>query len=301
VYVATWRSPRPAVTSGHQRTLSDSYAHIRPADWGSRGRGFKSRQPDTASPTTKTPGQRQYRRISMRECPRIVHEFWWTVVDTMLVVVKGSVRPPRNPAGTWAYRIDVPAKEGQARRQVQMAGFGTQAEARAGLAAAIDEYELDLPVRRAPDTVGGFLSDRWLRGVRREVAESALTNYATLMNAYVVDRIGDVHLTHLTTTQVNQLYVDLLAGGAVDGRPLSPTSVLQVHRTLRRALNDAVRWGLVDRNVAVDAKVPKPAGRTFTVWTPEQSASFLASVVDDRLYVLWVLALHTGMSNWLRP
>ena len=89
--------------------------------------------------------------------------------------------------------------------------------------------------------------------------------------------------------------MDLLAGGAVGGGQLSPTSVLQVHRTLRRALNDAVRWGLVDRNVAVDAKVPKPAERTFTVWTPEQSAWFLVSVADDRLYVLWLLALHTGM------
>ena len=104
-------------------------------------------------------------------------------MDTIVGRVKGSVRPPRNPGGSWAYRIDVPAGEGQARRQIQMAGFATEAEARTALAAVIEEYELDHPVRRAPDTVGGFLSDRWLRGVRREVAESALTNYATLMNS----------------------------------------------------------------------------------------------------------------------
>jgi hypothetical protein len=58
------------------------------------------------------------------------------------VLRKESVRPPRNLGGTWAYRIDVPAKKGQARRQVQMAGFATEAEARVALVAAIDGYLL---------------------------------------------------------------------------------------------------------------------------------------------------------------
>ena len=39
----------------------------------------------------------------------------------------------------------------------------------------------------------------------------------------------------------------------------------------------------------------RPDGRTMTVWTPAQSATFLASVRGERLFALWLVALHTGM------
>ncbi len=216
----------------------------------------------------------------------------WTV---WLGMVKGSVRSPRNPGGSWAYRLDLPAVRGQERRQVQVGGFASEAEARAALAEALVEYEADRPVRRAPDTVGGFLMDRWPRGIRQEVAESALSNYATIVATYVVPRVGDVRLSRLSTRQVEQLYADLLEGGARDGGPLSATTVGQVHRTLRRAFNDAIRWGLLNASPVTPAKVPRQDGRAMTVWTPAQAATFLASVRSDRLFALWLVALHTGM------
>ncbi len=210
-------------------------------------------------------------------------------------MVKGSVRAPRNAGGSWSYRLDLPAVRGQARRQIQVGGFVSEADARVALEEALVEYEPDRPVRRAPDTVGGFLMDRWLRGIRREVADSALSNYSTIVANYVVPRIGDVRLSRLSTRQVDQMYADLLESGARDGRPLSGATVVQVHRTLRRAFNDAVRWGLINANPVTDAKVPRPEGRTLTVWTPEQSAAFIRSVRGDRLFALWLVALHTGM------
>ena len=120
----------------------------------------------------------------------------------------------------------------------------------------MEECEADRPVRRAPDTVGGFLMDRWQRGIRQEVADSAMSNYATIVATYVVPRVGDVRLSRLSTRQVEHLYADLLAGGAREGGPLSPTTVGQVHRTLRRAFNDAIRWGLLNASPVTPAKVP---------------------------------------------
>ena len=216
----------------------------------------------------------------------------WTVRFGM---VKGSVRAPRNPGGSWSYRLDLPAVRGQARRQVQVGGFVSETDAREALGEALAEYEADRPVRRAPDTVGGFLMDRWQRGIRQEVAESALSNYSTIVATYVVPRIGDIRLSRLATRQVEQLYADLLEGGARDGGPLSPTTVGQVHRTLRRAFNDAIRWGLLNASPVTAAKVPRKDGRTMTVWTPPQTAMFLTSVRRDRLFALWLVASHTGM------
>jgi integrase len=216
-------------------------------------------------------------------------------VDSILKAVKGSVRSPRSEGGSWAYRIDVPGVRGQARRQVQMAGFSSEADARIAMEAAVGECENVRSVRRPPDTVGGFLSDRWPRGIRREVAESALSNYVTVVNIYVLPTLGDVRLTRLSATQIDGLYAHLLSNGSRGGGPLAPATVGQVHRTLRRALNDAVRWGLLDRNPVVDSKLPRSSAAELTVWTPSEVAKFLEFTRDDRLGVLWEFALHTGL------
>jgi len=53
--------------------------------------------------------------------------------------------------------------------------------------------------------------------------------------------------------------------------------VLHVHATIRRALADATRWGLVPLRTAAELR------------------AFLAAVQGDRLYALWLLGASTGM------
>jgi integrase len=68
-----------------------------------------------------------------------------------------------------------------------------------------------------------------------------------------------------------------------------------VHATIRKALNDAVRWGLLVRNPALYAAPPKPRRRELRTWTAEELRQFLDGVKDDRLYAVWRLAALTGM------
>jgi integrase len=71
--------------------------------------------------------------------------------------------------------------------------------------------------------------------------------------------------------------------------------VLHVHATIRRALADATRWGLVPRNVALLASPPCPGRTELQVWTAADLRSFLVHVQGDRLYAPWLLAASTGM------
>jgi hypothetical protein len=70
-----------------------------------------------------------------------------------------------------------------------------------------------------------------------------------------------VTLQRLTPAHLNGLYGALLAAGGKDGRPLFARTVQAVHMTVRRALGDAARWGLLARNVAALASPPKPPTR----------------------------------------
>ena len=72
------------------------------------------------------------------------------------------------------------------------------------------------------------------------------------------------------------------------------------HGLLRKALSDAVRWGLLLRNVGSTAPRPPSAGlakveQEQQPWTLEELRSFLAHVRPHRLYAAFLLAATTGM------
>jgi integrase len=71
-----------------------------------------------------------------------------------------------------------------------------------------------------------------------------------------------------------------------------------VHSVIRKALADAVRKGLVIRNVAVLADPPSAkAARApeMQFWTPPELSTFLRAVSEDELFALYRLASMTGL------
>jgi integrase len=138
-------------------------------------------------------------------------------------------------------------------------------------------------------TTGPFLRDDWLPGLRAQVRPSTWAEHRSKVEVHLVPAIGQVPLQRLAPGHLNTLYADLL------GRGLSARTVLHVHATIRRALADATRWGLVPRNVALLASPPRPGRTELQVWTAADLRAFLAFVEDDRLYALWLLAASTGM------
>ena len=71
-----------------------------------------------------------------------------------------------------------------------------------------------------------------------------------------------------------------------------------VHTILRRALHDAVKWGLVMRNAADAAEPPRPKAtraKPLRTWTAAELRAFLASVESERLHPLYVVLATTGM------
>jgi integrase len=81
-------------------------------------------------------------------------------------------------------------------------------------------------------------------------------------------------------------------------RPLAPKTVLEIHLIIRGALNDAVRRGIVTRNVALVAHAPKVRSIPKVeqqAWTAPELQTFLREAAGHRLFpALWLLA-NTGL------
>ena len=138
-------------------------------------------------------------------------------------------------------------------------------------------------------TVAAFLRDHWLPGLRAQVRPGTWAEHHSKVEVHLSPAIGGVLRQRLTPSHLNALYTGLLERG------LSACTVLHVHATIRRALADAARWGLVPRNVALLASPPRPGRPELQVWTAAELRAFLAHVEGDRLYALWLLAASTGM------
>jgi len=137
-------------------------------------------------------------------------------------------------------------------------------------------------------TVAAFLTDQWLPSVKAQVKPRTHAWHATNVRRHLVPAIGNVPLQKLSPGHLNALYANLAA-------TLSAQTIHHVHATIRRALGDAVRWGLVAKNVATLASPPRPVRTEMKTWTAPELRRFLDHVCGDRLYALWLLAASTGM------
>ena len=202
--------------------------------------------------------------------------------------MRGSTR---KRGSTWTAYWDLPAdSETGKRRQASRGGFKRQKDAQAFLNRTLPTVDDGTYIEPSKQPFAGFLLEEWLPGISATVRPLTLTKYRSIVGQYVKGRdIGGIPLRSLTAGHFNALYAQLETEG------LSIATRRVTHAVLRRALNDAVRWGKLARNPAGAADPPSLPRSRAQSWSARELRRFLEHVDDDRLYALWRLAATTGM------
>lgn len=118
---------------------------------------------------------------------------------------------------------------------------------------------------------------------------STFRSYSNLIRLHIVPELGNIKLPLLRPHHLHTLYARKREAG------LSDRTVQYIHGLLHRALNKALKWGIVTRNVADLADTPPNKRKAMHVWNSEQVRAFLESVRDDRWAAIYFLACGTGM------
>jgi integrase len=193
--------------------------------------------------------------------------------------------------------VDVTDPLTNKRRRKWHSGFRTKREAEAGLATILDQLNRGLYVEPSRLTLAGYL-EQWLSAQEARLRPSTHESYRRVLAAHVTPTLGKVPLAKLSALALDSLYADLLRKGRCDENGgLSARTTRYVHTIVRRALADAVRKGLVARNVADLADPPSVSEArppTMRTWTADELAAFLEHVSDDRLYAAWQLLATSG-------
>jgi integrase len=149
-------------------------------------------------------------------------------------------------------------------------------------------------------TLADYLAG-WLEQQRSQLQPSTWESYRSNVERYLVPALGDVALGELSAAQLSAFYAKLQRdGGQRSEQPLALRTVQFCHGVLHKALADAVRFELVDRNVAVHADLPRvdlrgDGVRELRAWTAEQLRAFLDHTAGTPLHDLWHVAAATGM------
>lgn len=143
----------------------------------------------------------------------------------------------------------------------------------------------------------GIFVNEWLADQRVRLRPSTLQGYSAVVRLYLLPAFGELELGELSTRRIQNLYADLLSHPGRRGWPLSPRTVRQCHAVLSRVLDAATLQGLLERNPAWGAAVPRDDFHRFepTVWSPEEVAQFVELVEGHYLAGLFKLAIATGM------
>jgi integrase len=129
-----------------------------------------------------------------------------------------------------------------------------------------------------------------------DLAWSTRVTYNGYIERTILPTLGHLPLRRLDTATLDRFYSELRGRGGVGGRPMAPATVRQVHAILRRALDQAARWGWIPANPAALASPPRLGSAEIRPPTPEEVSRLLetAYAADPDFAALLWLAATTG-------
>lgn len=188
--------------------------------------------------------------------------------------------------GRWVGAIHVGyGPEGRPARKVVYGATRAEVAAKVADLARLVASGLPLPDDRL--MTGAYLR-KWLESVRPSVRATTFASYTNH-----IDRLAPaferIPLSRLSPADVRPFVAATLATG------LSPRTVGYRLGVLRQALGQAVRDGILVRNVASLVDMPRAVRAEVRPLDPEQARAFLAAMDGDRLSALYTVAMALGL------
>jgi integrase len=138
------------------------------------------------------------------------------------------------------------------------------------------------------ETFGRFW-EVWLPGMQPLLRPRTWRRYEELGRIHLLPVLGRVRLAKMGPQHVREVHRRMLEVG------ISPTTAHHAHAVLHRALADAVRWGVVSRNIASLVRPPRIASQEMKTLTAAEARALCQAAPGSRFGALYVLAVTTGM------
>jgi integrase len=190
--------------------------------------------------------------------------------------------------GTWCgtYSAGYDANRKRIRRTV----FGGTKEDVTGKLARVQISKMDGTWAEPNKVRLAAYLERWLEDAAKPtIRATTYASYKWIVEKHINCRMGGVCLRHLIPVHIQGLYAEMIRDD-VSARVRQLT-----HAVLRRALKQALKWGMIQRNPCDAVDPPRVPRREIVPLDAAQVQKLLKAAKKDRLNALYVLAIATGL------
>ncbi len=153
---------------------------------------------------------------------------------------------------------------------------------------ALREQEQGTFVTGPQQSIAQYLYE-WLKVHKQVVRPRTYERYEAIIRLHIIPTLGKLSLQKLTGQHLQRLYTQKLDSG------LSPTTVSAIHNMLHTALDNAIKLGILARNVCETVSPPRKFHKEIHPLAPEQVRQLLEAAKGHPQEALFILALASGM------
>lgn len=187
----------------------------------------------------------------------------------------------QQPNGKWRAQVSIQGKR-------QSSTFKAKEECRTWIRQMLEQEEQGHDYTGSLTTLKEFLQ-QWLETAQLSLRPKTFIQYQALSCNHIIPHIGLMKLKDLRQDKVEEYYAGLISQG------IGPRTVQMIHSILHRAMEKAVRYGLLLRNPVHGASLPKWRPPEMQVFDDGQVNQFLMAARGSNYEALYHLAIVTGM------
>lgn len=203
--------------------------------------------------------------------------------------MRGHITQRAKNKGTWSIKIALGKDNSGKYRYKWHTVQGSKRDAQKRLSELLHQLDTGTYIQPGKSTLAEYLG-RWLADYAKpNLSPRGYERYESIARMRLIPWLGNIPLSQLRPEHIQRLYNAMLKEG------LSARTIRYHHVVLHKALQTAIKWGLLGRNVTDSVDIPQASSKAVQTWDENELGIFLDAAKDTAYYALFYTALFTGM------
>lgn len=131
--------------------------------------------------------------------------------------------------------------------------------------------------------------EEWRGYAKKNLSTQTYDRYESILRLSIIPKLGNMKVSKIKTLHLQKYINDLVDEGKAYG------TINNHYFCLKAILEQAVKWQLITANPILGIVKPKKDYKPFQIWDIETVNKFLAAIEDKPYYIVFLIALTTGM------
>lgn len=202
--------------------------------------------------------------------------------------MRGHIRQRAKDKKTWSVVIELNKVNGK-RKQKWYTIHGDKKDAEKFLTEKLRELDTGTLIDSKNINVRQYFNYWYEQHCLTKLAPTTYESYRRNLDNYILEELGYIRLEDLQPMHLQSFYTKCSKNG------LSNKTILYFHRIIHCALNQAMKWQFIIRNVADCVDTPKPKKYNAKFLNDKEVLELINVITNTELYIPVMIAIATGM------